>query len=108
MQALEKLLHIVEQEGICLDYSDLSSVSSNKLCGLYWPNQDGTPVILLDESLKFNPVKHLSVLAEEVGHHSAGVNTNFMSSNKVDILRDELNALKWAVEFLASIVVGIK
>jgi|GEM_PF-5194718 len=100
--ALSALYRLIESEGIWMRYDECLS-PRRKLYGLYFydPARQ-TSCILLDESLKQNPSKHLAVLAEEVGHHFAGVRTNVMKSPEVEILRDELRALRWAVDFLAS------
>ncbi|MHB1682812.1 MAG: hypothetical protein ACYCYO_08310 [Bacilli bacterium] len=99
--ALSALYRLIESEGIFLRYDPLLS-RRRKILGLYYydPAIEGSHIILT-ESLQADPKKHLAVLAEEVGHHFAGVRTNVMKSPEVEILRDELRALRWAVNFLA-------
>ena len=100
--ALSALYQLVESEGIFLTYDPLLS-RRRKILGLYYYDSViECPCIILTEPLQADPKKHLAVLAEEVGHHFAGIRTNVMTSPEVEILRDELRALRWAVDFLAS------
>lgn len=92
---MDGLLRICEEKGIDIEYTRL--VPERGFLGWYCTDWDtGQPLILLDESLLSNHMLHRCVLAEEVGHHMAGVRLwgkNVRSQN-------EYRAMRWAVDYL--------
>jgi len=104
IERIKRLWNIVEQEDIEVFYRNIKT-TSEKLNGLYFYNLDFGPVILLDKNLLHQRRKHNEVLAEEVGHHFAGVGTNvlFASMDYTAQIRrnsDENRAMLWATNFL--------
>ena len=97
LNALNDLLQIAAAEGIRLSYLDFASTPTVR--GVYFKH-DGIPYIMLDETLKSNPIDHVEVLAEEVGRYFANKSALF---NHNDSVREEVFALRWALKFLASV-----
>ena len=91
------------KENLPVLYRNLRQSSINKLIGLYiW--DPIAPCILLDESLKNNYRKHITTLAEEMGHHFTGIRRNFMITDsyqdRITVAKDETQALRWANDYL--------
>jgi hypothetical protein len=104
---LDELLDVAEKENVHISYDGLSRPGV-QLHGLYFvegERQQG--MIILDTALKNDPLKHAVVLAEELGHHFAGVNTCFVTSSAEAILQDEVNALRAALQVITRITCGI-
>jgi len=104
LNKISQLWSIVEQEKIEVFYEDIKT-APEELNGLYFYNQNVGFIILLDKTLLHQRRKHNEVLAEEVGHHFAGVGTNvlFASMDYTAQIRrnsDENRAMLWATNFL--------
>ncbi|MBE3589964.1 MAG: hypothetical protein IMW98_08620 [Firmicutes bacterium] len=102
---MDRLFKIVADEGIDLEYADLSG-APRKLLGVYYPRP---PLIVLDRSVERNVPLHRSVLAEELGHHftvpRADVASAYTSySAQVELSRDERRALRWACDMLLPVM----
>jgi len=100
---LELLTDLIDKENLSVLYRPLRKSSMNKLIGLYiW--DPIAPCILLDNSLKNNYRKHIETLAEEVGHHFAGIRRNFMITDsyqdRITVAKDETQAMRWSTDYL--------
>jgi Zn-dependent peptidase ImmA (M78 family) len=104
---MDRLLEVVQQEGIYLDYDHLD-YGRRKLYGLYFYDRErNKPFIILDIRLDVNPVLHRCVLAEELGHYFTVPRSKFTKpfasyGDRLEISRDERRALNWAARFLIS------
>jgi hypothetical protein len=108
---MNKLFDIVNNENIHLLYTNLLASTHNKLYGAYFFDEGYGPSILLDKSLDEPGCSrlHKCVLGEELGHYFTAPKSNLLhlyGSCSADYLarvqngKDELNALKWATDFL--------
>jgi Zn-dependent peptidase ImmA (M78 family) len=107
MSDMERLLEIVRQEGIFLDYDHLA-YGERKLYGLYfYEKKRDKSFIVLDVKLDFHPTLHRCVLAEELGHYFTVPRSKFTKpfasyGDRIELSRDERRALRWAARFLIS------
>lgn len=107
---MEGLLRLCAQEGIAVEYVDLSK--SRGLLGWYCSDWNtGESLILLDYSLLDSPPLHRCVLADELGHHMTGTPRLMPSSSFSASLarlrldestrwRHESAAVRWAADYL--------
>ncbi len=103
MSMLENLLELAMLEALGPYYKNLAGATTNKLSGLY-VFDDIAPCILLDISLKNNYRKHVVALSHELGHHFAGVRSNFLTVNNhnehILLIKDESQAMRWATDYV--------
>lgn len=105
---MDKIIDIIEKEGIFLAYYNLRSVGD--VLGLYTIHPKAGPMILLDKSLLHKPKAHRCIVAHELGHHfhppRSGIiafhcSNQFTDGQKeITIHQDENKALRWATELL--------
>lgn len=99
MNKLSKLFNLLESENIDFFFSNLKLF--DKL-GIY-TNINGIPVISIDYTIKYDKIKLLEILAEEMGHHFTTVGDYSNPNTYQDILmanKCENKALRWATEYL--------
>lgn len=101
MDKLDKLLKLAHDENIIIHYTDY--IPGN-LGGLYVEIPGLGPVINILNSIKNNKKEFTEVLAEEIGHYFTSIGDSISKVNsytdKLNILRCENKANKWACEFL--------
>lgn len=108
---MEKLFSVINAEQIYFSYAKLLSNTRSTLYGVYFYVHGSGPAILCDSSLEKpeNRRLHNCVLAEEIGHYFTAPQSNIFKmygSCNLDYLhqlqrsRDEIKALKWAVNYL--------
>lgn len=103
---MEGLLQLCRHHGVDVHFVRLSS--TGKILGYYCHARDGTPLIMLDESLCTRPRLLRCVLAEELGHHltvpqghPAGMGYSVLErDNLMQLSLDEARALRWAANCL--------
>ena len=100
---MEGMLTIAEREHIHVDYFPFCE----PLKGIYYVEQNMSPVIGLDHSLCDDRPLLRSVMAEELGHHFTSVGNclpkefyNYSARQHVD--KAEYKALRWAANYLIS------
>ena len=102
MSKEDELWAIIEREQIVVIYQDLQAVGGRH--GAYYFEPEVGPIIALDHSTLKSDRLHLSVLAEELGHHmtvperSTTMHWNY--SLDIQESRDEVRALRWATDRL--------
>lgn len=103
MDKLDKLLQLAYDENIIIHYTD--HIPGN-LGGLYIEIPGLGPVINILNSIKNNKKEFTEVLAEEIGHYFTSVGDSISKVNnytdKLNILRCEIKALRWATDFLVT------
>ncbi|WP_067936454.1 hypothetical protein [Alicyclobacillus kakegawensis] len=102
-KVLDALLEMVERERIHLCYMRLTH-EKRPIMGLNFFDTGRGSFIILDESVEQDDVMHIAVLAEELGHHFK-TSTNMLKDDTLTVLEGEVDALRWAVTFLASHIV---
>lgn len=102
MDKLEKLENLCDSEGIILEYATLN----HGILGLYY-KEKGTPdIITINKSILNDKMKHIEVLAEELGHYftTCGDFTGSLLHyrDRLSLNKCEIKALKWACNYIIS------
>ena len=102
MNKLEKLEGLCYLEGIVLEYATLG----HGILGLYYKEHDTPHIITINKSIRHDKMKHMEILAEELGHYFTTCG-NFTGSllhyrDRLSLNKCEIKALKWACNFLIS------
>lgn len=100
---MQDLLEIARAERVHVVYGSLAE--KDGIYGMYFRDEKGRPIIILDDDLHHRPRLKRCVLAEEIGHHLTAPTTSFYVAHisyslSVDISRDEARALRWAANHL--------
>jgi Zn-dependent peptidase ImmA (M78 family) len=98
------LSEIAEQQDLPVYYYPFKNPKQN---GLYVKNN--RPYIIINSELTNNPVQHWWVLAEEIGHHLTGAQSNILTDNtvvgRIKIQIDEYKARLWAEKYFKQLLI---
>ena len=100
MDKLEALENLCHKEGIVIEYATLKS----GILGFYFKDK-GTPhIIALNKTILSDKMKHIEVLAEELGHYYTTCG-NFTTPllhyrDRIELNKCEVKALRWACNYL--------
>lgn len=97
---LEMLFNLTKKEDIIIEYVDFSPT----IQGLYYKADGCPPIIGINENIVSNKKLFTCVLAEELGHHFTSIGDTtaeyYSFTDRINLNKTELIALKWATEYL--------
>lgn len=102
MDKLEALENLCHKEGIIIEYATLKS----GILGFYFKDEGMPHIIVLNKTILNDKMKHIEVLAEELGHYYTTCG-NFTTpllhyKDRIELNKCELKALRWACNYLIS------
>ncbi len=102
MDKLEALENLCHKEGIILEYATLES----GILGFYFKDEGMPHIIALNKTILSDKMKHIEVLAEELGHYYTTCG-NFTTPllhyrDRIELNRCEIKAIRWACNYLIS------
>ena len=102
MDKLEALENLCHKEGIVIEYVTLES----GILGFYFKDKGMPHIIGLNKTILNDKMKHIEVLAEELGHYYTTCG-NFTTPllhyrDRIELNRCEVKALRWACNYLIS------
>lgn len=100
MDKLEALQNLCHKEGIIIEYATLKS----GILGFYFKDENTPHIIALNKTILNDKMKHIEVLAEELGHYYTTCG-NFTGSllhyrDRIELNKCEIKALRWACNYL--------